>query len=75
MCTEKPFAAHIYRRLATSAAGYSAATAGHNVHAGSVHFPGSDCERSEIERDAESGVRIFGNLLSDSVLHLLTFDG
>ena len=47
-----------------------AASAGHDVHAETVCFPGPDCELSKIEPDAKSGVCILGNLLSDGVLHL-----
>ena len=42
----------------------------YDVHAGSVCSPGPDCECFEIEPDTKSGVRILGNLLSDSVLHM-----
>ena len=34
-------------------------------------FPGPDCDLSQIEPDAKSGVHVLGNLISDSVLHLL----
>ena len=72
---EKYPAAHLLGRLATVVAGSTAASAGHDIHARTVCIPGTECELSKIEPDAKSGVRILGNSLSDSTLHLLPIDG
>ena len=66
---------HISGRLTTAVARPTAASAGHDVHAGTVCIPGPDCELSEIEPDTESGVCVLGNSLSDSTIHLSPLDG
>ena len=49
--------------------------AGCEVHTGPVCLPGPDCKLSQIEPDFPSGFRILGDILSDSVLHLVPVNG